>query len=230
MCKTERKITMNEFYINLQMFADNTTTSTGLAAEMPSEFWKNRLIAKAQAKLYHNQFGDTYDIPANNGKTVQMRLRNHYAKATSTLNEMDAGDGQLISVDEVTATVGLYGKYTKLSALLTWTSKDNLHASEQDELAYQAARSIDTLTRDVLVGGSNVYYAPSVATDGTATAITARANLTALCKLNTKLLFKVAALLGANDVPQFEGGYVGIIHPEAAFDIKTDTNFVDVVK
>ena len=43
-------------------------------------------------------------------------------------------------------------------------------------LASQAGRTMDSITRDVLAGGTNVLYAPKQSADGTETAVTSRAH------------------------------------------------------
>ena len=64
--------------MNLQLFADaheqlqNTTGSSGMSAEMKT-FYERRLIDQALPALVHDQFGDSYPIPANNGKTIEFR-------------------------------------------------------------------------------------------------------------------------------------------------------------
>ena len=36
-------------------------------------FYERRLIDQALPALVHDQFGDSYPIPANNGKTIEFR-------------------------------------------------------------------------------------------------------------------------------------------------------------
>ena len=54
---------------------------------------------------------------------------------------------------------------------------------------------MDSITRDVLAGGTNVIYAPKLAADGTETAVASRKALDKTCTLTPKLFFQAAAQL-----------------------------------
>lgn len=60
---------------NIQHFADlntNVTTDAGLSAENKT-FYNKSLIDLAEPNLVHDQFADKYPIPANNGKSIELR-------------------------------------------------------------------------------------------------------------------------------------------------------------
>ena len=100
--------------MNLQLFADaheqlqNTTGSSGMSAEMKT-FYERRLIDQALPALVHDQFGDSYPIPANNGKTIEFRKYDALPKATTPLTEGVTPEGQALTVTTVTAEVHQYG-------------------------------------------------------------------------------------------------------------------------
>ena len=76
---------------------------------------------------------------------------------------------------------------------------------------------------DVLdLSGTNVYYCPKVASDGTVTAVTDRSGLDKTCVLTVDVVKKVAAMLKASNAPKFGGDYVCILHPYVAYDIMSD--------
>ena len=98
------------------------------------------------------------------------------------------------------------------------------------KLASQAGRTMDSITRDVLAGGTNVLYAPKQSADGTETAVTSRAGLDKTCTLTPKLFFQAAAQLGAMNADPIGDSYIAIIHPYAAYDLKTSREFIEVHK
>ncbi|HOJ49136.1 MAG TPA: N4-gp56 family major capsid protein [Bacillota bacterium] len=218
---------------NIYLFDEviNNLNSPGLVAEVDKVWWDTKLIHMAKKKLYYTQFGDPYPIPPNNGRTVEMRIMRPSAPALTPLTDGDIPDGELIDVDKITATVKQYGTYKKITDMVEWTSCDRLTSAIHEENGRQAFLTLDILAREELVGGTNVYYAPQVSS-GSETAVTSRADLNKNCKLTPNLLFNVQAILRANDAEPFEGdAYVGIIHPQAALDIKKDKDyFIDVVK
>lgn len=96
---------------------------------------------------------------------------------------------------------------------------DNTIVEATRLLGDQAGRTLDTVTREVLAGGTNVLYCPKIATDGTETAVTTRASLDATCLLTVKQVFRAAAILKAANAPKINGDYVAIIHPYVAYDL-----------
>ncbi len=47
------------------------------------DLYERRLIDQALPALVHDQFGDSYPIPANNGKTIEFRKYDALPKATT---------------------------------------------------------------------------------------------------------------------------------------------------
>lgn len=221
----------NAARLDLQWFAGevNTTGSAGLSAEMKT-FYEKRLIDQAEPKLVHDQFADYYPIPANGGKSIEFRKYDSLPKATTPLAEGVTPSGQSLTVSTVSSDLHQYGGWTPLSDVLSMTAIDNNVLQATKILASQAGRTMDSITRDVLAGGTNVIYAPAVAADGTETEVTSRASLTADCKLTPKLFFRAAAQLGAMNADTIGDSYVAIIHPYAAYDLKTNPDWLDVHK
>ena len=226
---------LNEFAFDLQFFADassqlqNTTAASGMTAEMKT-FYEKRLIDQAEPRLVHDQFADYYPMPVGGGKTIEFRKYDSLPKATTPLTEGVTPDGQSLTVSTIKSDLHQYGGWTPLTDVLQMTAIDNNVVQATRILASQAGRTLDTLTRDVLAGGTNVIYAPKVAEDGTETAVTSRANLTLECKLTPKLFFQAAAQLGAMNADTLGDSYVAIIHPYAAYDLKTSKEWIEVHK
>jgi N4-gp56 family major capsid protein len=216
---------------DLQRFATvlDTTASAGMTAEMKT-FYEKRLLDQAEPKLIHDQFADYYPIPQHGGKTIEFRKYDSLPKATTPLAEGVTPDGQNLNVSTVTSTLAQYGGWTPESDILSMTAIDNNILNATKVLASQAGRTMDTVTRDVLAGGTNVIYAPAVAADGTETEVTSRKNLTAACTLTPKLFFRAAAQLGAMNADTIGDSYVAIIHPYAAYDLKNNKDFIEISK
>ena len=221
--------------MNLQLFADaheqlqNTTGSSGMSAEMKT-FYERRLIDQALPALVHDQFGDSYPIPANNGKTIEFRKYDALPKATTPLTEGVTPEGQALTVTTVTAEVHQYGGWVPLTDMVQMTTIDNNVVQATRVLASQAGRTMDSITRDVLAGGTNVIYAPKVAADGTESVVKSRKELDKTCTLTPKLFFRAAAQLGAMNADPIGDSYIAIIHPYAAYDLKTCREFIEAHK
>ena len=221
--------------LDLQMFAtastqnQNTTDASGMSAEMKT-FYEKRLIDQAEPALVHDQFGDPYPIPANGGKNIEFRKYDSLPKATTPLTEGVTPDGQTMNVSTVTAEVKQYGGWVPITDTLQLTAIDNNIIQATKIIASQAGRTLDTIVRDVLAGGTNVIYAPKLGADGAETAVTSRKALDKTCTLTPKLFFQAAAQLGAMNADPIGDSYIAIIHPYAAYDLKTSKEFIEVHK
>ena len=196
--------------IFLQLFANPNTQTTLLPAlsdEMKT-FYDMTLIDLAGPNLVHDQFGQEKPIPQGSGKTIEFRKYDSLPKATTPLTEGVTPDGSNLNVTTVTATVQEYGAYVTISDMLKLTAIDNNITEALQLLGDQAGRTLDTITRDVLAGGTNVNYCGGR---------TSRASLTTSDKLTVLDIEKAATQLKAVNAPTFDGDYVAIIHPSDGF-------------
>ena len=219
---------MKELYtINLQLFA--ATVQTTLLADLSPEnktFYDMTLIDEASPELVHDQFAQKRPIPANGGKKIEFRKFASLPKALTPLTEGVTPDGKNLKVESIEAEVAQYGDYITQSDVLELTSIDNTIVEATKLLGKQAGLTLDTITRNVLQSGTMVYYCPK----GDGTAVTSRAGLDNTCKLTVDVIKQVAALLKKNNAPKIDGSYVCIIHPFVAYDLMSDTEWIDAHK
>lgn len=222
---------MNTIPDFIQLFATQVTTmnSTGndLSPEMKT-YYDLRLLDYAQANLVHDQFGQKRPIPKNGGKTIEFRSFSPLAKATTPLTEGVTPSGNQLDVKTITATVSQYGDFIVQSDVLELTAVDNTILEATKLLGRQAGVTLDTVTRNVMVGGTNVMYAPKInASTGAETPVTSRAGLDNTCVLTVNLVEQVVAELRAQNAPTIDGDYIGIIHPYTAYDLMRDPDWRD---
>lgn len=203
--------------INLRAFDPDlntqTTETAGLSPEM-KDFYDRTLIHAAEPNLVHAQFGQKRNIPQGKGKTIEFRKFSQLPKALTPLTEGVTPDGRSLEVTAMNATVKQYGDYVTISDVLDLTAIDPMVAEAVKALGFQSGRTLDTVVREVLNAGTNVQYAEGQ--------VTSRAALTADHKLTVKAVkMAVRALKNANAAP-IEGDFIGIIHPDIAFDLTED--------
>lgn len=196
--------------------------SGGLSAEMKT-YYSDYLIDMAEPELVHDQFGQKHPIPKNGGKTIEFRKFDPLPKMTTPLTEGVTPNGQKIDMKTITAEVKQYGGYAELSDMLLLTAIDNNLVEATKLLGGQAGRTLDTITREVLAGGTNVQYAEgqvdsraalSGGKDGHLLTVDAvRRAVRFLKKMNTKTI---------------KGTYVGIIHPDVSYDLMSDPKWINV--
>lgn len=219
---------MFNYKLNLQLFAElntNITGDSGLSVENKT-FYDMTLIDEAQANLVHDQFAQKRPIPKNGGKKIEFRKFASLPKALTALTEGVTPDGKKLSVTSIEAEVAQYGDYIVQSDVLELTSIDNTIVEATKILGRQAGLTLDTITRNVLQSGTNVYYCPKK--DGTA--VTSRSALTAECTLTVDTVNRVVAILKKNNAPKINGDYVAIIHPLVAYDLMSDPAWIDAHK
>lgn len=209
--------------INLQLFAEpntNVTTDAGLSVENKTHY-DMTLIDEAAPLLVHDQFGQKRPIPKNGGKKIEFRKYASFPKAMQPLTEGVTPDGRKLSVTAIEAEVKQYGDYVTLSDVLDLTAIDPNVVEATKACGRQAGLTGDTVTRNVLQSGTNVYYVGGGES---------RVNLTAENQLTVSDVRKIATILKSMNAPKIDGSYVAIIHPFVSCDLRSDPAFIDVAK
>lgn len=204
-------------YVQTNKTTDTTaTTGNDLSPEMKT-YYSDYLIDMAEPELVHDQFGQKRPIPKNGGKTIEFRKYAPLPKLTTPLSEGVTPNGQKLNVSTVTATVNQYGGFIELSDVLLLTAIDNNLVEATKLLGSQAGRTLDTITRDILVAGTNVSYANGKAAR---TALAAGTD-----KLTVKDIRKAVRKLKLFNAQRFGKYFASIIHPDVAFDIMDDAEW-----
>ena len=201
-----------------------TTGTESLSAEM-KVYYDDLLHDHAKPNLVHDQFGQKRPIPKNKGKEIEFRRYKSLPKAMTALTEGVTPDPNKLEVTTITARVQQYGDWIALTDLLILTAIDNNLVEAVELLGDQAGRTLDTVTREVINGGTNVLFAPAGDT-----VVTARENLTAESMLTAQLVVKAAAILKGKNTKPIDKGYVAIIHPFAAYDLMMDEGWKEAHK
>lgn len=217
--------------LNLCLFDNNTQTTllntpgNDLSPEMKT-FYADLLRDNAEPNLIHDQFGDEYNIPKNGGKMIEFRKYSPLDKALTKLTEGVTPNGNKLDVTVITAEVDQYGDFIEISDVLDLTAIDRNLEQATQLLGSQAGRTLDTVTREVITAGTNVFYAPKE--DGTE--ILSRATVAADCLLTVPTIFRAAARLNSMNASKINGSYVGIVHPNVACDLMLSKDWVEAHK
>ena len=193
----------------------------GLSEEM-QVYYSDYLIDNAEPNLIHDQFAQKHPIPKNGGKTIRFRKYDPLPKLTSALSEGVTPTGQSLNMGVVEATVRQYGGYVEFSDLLLLTAIDNNLVMATKLLGSQAGRTLDTITREVLCGGTNVQYG--------ADAVPARYLLTGGALegnhyMSVDCIKRAVRFLKNQNAEKINGAYACIIHPDCAYDLTSDPNW-----
>jgi len=213
--------------VDLQLFAEvvNKTTSNSTGNDLSPEmktYYSDYLIDMAGPSLIHDQFGQKQNIPKNGGKKIEFRKFSQLPKALTPLTEGVTPDGSPLNVSIVTAEVAQYGDYKKTTDVLQLTAIDNNVVQATKMLGVQSGRTLDTITREVLNGGTSVQYAEGQ--------VTSRSSLTNAHKLTVQAIKRAVRALKTQNAPTINGDYVAIIHPDVSFDLTNDPEWKEMSK
>lgn len=212
---------MRKFKYNLQFFAElntNLTSSSGLSDEMKI-YYSDYLIDNATPKLVHDQFGQKHPIPKNGGKTIEFRKYSPLPKLTTPISEGVTPDGQSLTMSTITATVAQYGGYITLSDVLILTAIDNNLVQATKLLGAQAGATLDTIVREILNGGTNVIFSGGK---------DAREDLDEGSLIKVDDIKRSVRFLKTQNAEPINGSWVGIIHPDVAYDLTSDPEWKDI--
>lgn len=177
-------------------------------------------------ELYFSGWADVKPTQTTHkGSSVTFFSQSDMAAATTPLTEDVDVTAVALANTSVTVTPLEYGNATVLTAKLMATSLMDVDTAAINVLGYNAGVSIDTVAQSTWQAGTNVRYA---AGDDTASPPVSRVTVDygAAGSRNTlrahDLRRAFAELSGAN-VPTFGGRYVALIHPDVAFDLKSET-------
>ena len=198
--------------------------SGGLSAEMKT-YYSDYLIDMAEPKLVHDQFGQKMPIPQGKGKTIEFRKYDPLPTNATPLKEGVTPEGQKIDVKTITAEVKQYGGFVELSDILQLTAIDNNLVQATKLLGGQAGRTLDTITREVLAGGTNVQYAEGQVNSRDALV---GGKDEGNHYLTVDAIRRAVRYLKKMNAETINGSYVGIIHPDASYDLMSDPKWINV--
>ncbi len=195
-------------------------TGEGLSAEMQT-YYSDYLIDNAEPYLVHDLFAQKHKIPKG-AKTISFRKYDPLPKRMTPITEGVTPDGQNLKVSVVEATVAQYGGYVELTDLLLMSAVDNNLCMATKLLGAQAGRTLDTISREVLAGGTNVQYA--------AGQVDARYLLTGGKNsgnhyMTVDAIRRAVRFLKSQNAEKINGAYVAIIHPDVSYDLMNDPNW-----
>ena len=216
----------NIYEINLQLFsADvnpiNVTTQSSLSPTMKT-FYDTTLLENAREQMVFTQFGKKQ---AMKGNKVEWRKFNTFAKALTPLTEGVIPTGQTFGMTNIEGTITQHGDFTAVSDRLELESYDDVIFGATEEMGASEGETYDTLTRNILVAGNSVLYAPNGTTE-----VDSRANVTADCKLTPDVVNRAATWLKKNKAPKIDGYYVALIHPSVAYDLRNSEEWKEYHK
>lgn len=197
--------------------ADAVTTTASLSFDQV--MWDRAVRYSLRPELYFDMFADveSTDAAPNQGASVTFTIVTDLAAATATLSETVDVDAVALADSQVTLNLEEKGNavVTTFRVRATSFSSVPINRIAANAIGFNAGLSLDTISRDVIVGGSNVRYA------GTATS---RATVASTHLLDSHDVRRARVELAGANVQRFPGGYyASVIHPDVALDLREET-------
>ena len=214
------------------------TTRSQIPREV-SNYYDRTLLLRVVPRFIHLRWAQMRDIPRNGGtNTIKFRRYSNLAPAMTPLTEGVTPAGSQLSVTDITATVSQYGDYITGSDVVQYETEDPILTETASILGDQASDTLDELTRDILVAGTNVFYAGTAVSRVTVASTdlidaTVIKKVVRLMKNNKarKMLEMLDATTGISTTP-INSCYIALVHPNTTFGLKalTATGFIPVEK
>lgn len=138
------------------------TGTTDIAVNIKG-YYDKVLLVRSVPELHHGLYGNVRALPANAGTRINFRSYDALAVATTALSEGTVGSGKKAVTADIYTTINQYGDYVLYSDLVSMTAPDAVLTELNELLAEQMGRTMDILTRDELITGTNVRYAAAAA-------------------------------------------------------------------
>lgn len=157
------------------------------------------------------------------GSSVVFQIYQDLAPVTGTLTEtVDPDAVALPATTTVSVTLNEYGNAALVTRKLRLMSLSDVDPATADILAYNMVDSLDRLILNVALGGTNV-----IGENGGALKFTGfvRTNVVDTDTFKSRdARAAVAALRARNALPRLEELFVGYIHPDVSYDLRSESN------
>lgn len=201
----------------------NVSGQNQLSAE-DKTFYERALLERLLPQLNFYKDAQKKKLPKNQGRTMNFRKFNSLTAPSASLTEGITPDGNDLNVTTVTATVEQEGDFVLISDLIQMTGIDPVLTETSLLLGEEAGVVVDNRIQTAISGGTNVYFAGGATT---------RAGLeTAETKhLIADDIKKIVRKLKNANAKRFSDGYYHMqIDPDIAYDLMSDSAWVDVSK
>ena len=215
------------FYVNA--YTGETTSFTPGSTDLgplDKTFYETDMLDNTRDQMIYGQLGMKQTLPANHGTSIEW-TRWQTLGRIGKLKEAVIPTGKKMGIVAITVALAQYGDYVTISDL---SKKHGVHPivlGAEEELAASYALTSEELTRNTLIGCTNILFADAyngssyVSTPSSEAALqTALASYT--CNVTGNTLAKAATQLKKTaKMMKYESNYyVAVVHPDVAYDIR----------
>lgn len=201
----------------------NVTNHNQLSAE-DKTFYERTLLQRLLPSLMFYNDAEKKKLPKNSGTTMNFRKFDSLTAPSSSLTEGVTPDGNNLTVSTITAKIAQEGDFVQITDLIQMTGIDPVLTETSELLGEEAGLVVDTRIQTAISKGTNVYFAGGATTRAGLESATTK-NLT-----GDDIKKLVRKLKNANAKRFSDGFYHMIADPDIAYDLMSDSAWVDVSK
>lgn len=196
------------------------TTTTG--AKALKQYWHDFFIENLYDTLALQGLTRKAKVGKGNGKVVWWVGIPKVNPAGASLSEGADPTARSANATRISGTLTEYGNLIKNSRLFMDTAIDGTKEAIMKDLARDAAKTLDdAVLAKALAGGTVIFPGGKLHRSGVIEATTA----------TIADVRNAVRLLQLSSVPTFaDGFYVGLVHPDVAYDLQSDSKWQDIVK
>ena len=210
---------------SLNVYGDITPRTAGYA--MPG------FLMRALPYLVLEKFLDLKPLPSNSTKIAIFRRYEALEKALTPLVEGVTPVGKSMRYTDVQCTLQQYGDFVQLTDQIQDLHNDPVLQEYTTIIAEQTAQTLETLRYNVLVAGTNVFYANKVSGRGNVVAPIVLADqrrvTRAFKRQNVGYITQQTSSTPNYGTVSVRAGYVALVHPDCENDVRAITGFKDAV-
>jgi N4-gp56 family major capsid protein len=183
-------------------------------------YYDKQLLKRLQPNLVFAKYGQKRPIPRKAGATVNYRRYTRLPVSTIPIVEGVTPAALPIASESVTAVVEEHGDWTPLYDFIDMAGIDPTMEEYTNVLGDLAGEKIDTIIRDKIKVGTNIYRV-----NGRATRVTIAAGDI----MNGATMRRIRRIMSRNNVRPVAGAgaYLAFVHPDVADDIMGDSAWVN---
>lgn len=200
------------------------TTSTSTMTNLIQTAYDKYVEMELRSEPMFRKFADKRPVDVTNpGATVVFQLHNDLSRVTSALSETaDIDAVALNNTNKVQVQINEYGNAVTTTERLALESLSAIDPAVADMLAYNQRDSLDAIVYNVLVNPATGRYTGSSAADETVVnGLDKTATATSTIQA-ADIRKAVAKLRGASVQPKDGSNYVGLLHPDVSYDLRTE--------
>jgi N4-gp56 family major capsid protein len=207
-------------------------TTYGDISPITAAYTVRGLLERSMPYLCIEKFGQAKELPGNSTNTMKFRRYNALPLALVALTEGVTPPSKKLTKTDITAVLYQYGDVVELTDIIQDTHEDPVLKDAEQNMAEQAAKTVETIRYNTLIAGTNVFYANSVSARGSVVDVPSRVDtrkiVRALERQEAKHITTILSSSPDFNTENVQPGFIALCHVDCKTDIRSMTGFIDV--